>query len=67
MFFFENVTCSTITIDRIANNVTGMRTTIGEIGSDTNDDGNSVATWYVLFDSRHARWNILNSNEQTVS
>ena len=67
LILLENVCSSSISITGIQNSATGERTTIGEIGSDTNDDGNSVATWYVLFDSRHARWNILNSNEQTVS
>ena len=68
VFFLENATCATITIDSILNNATGDRYTIGEIGSGVTSDGYSIGTWYVVFDFRsRAHWNIRYSNKQTAS
>lgn len=68
LILLENVFSSSISITGIQNSVTGNRYTIGEIGSDTTDDGDSIATWYVVFDFRsRAHWNIRYSNKQTAS
>ena len=68
VFFLENATCATITIDSILNNATGDRYTIGEIGSGVTSDGYSIGTWYVVFDFRsRAHWIIRYSNKQTAS
>ena len=68
LILLENVCSSSISITGIQNSATGERTTIGEIGSDTTDEGDPIATWYVVFDFRsRAHWNIRYSNKQTAS
>ena len=67
LILLENVCSSSISITGIQNSATGVRTTIGEIGSDT-FEGDPIATWYVVFDFRsRAHWNIRYSNKQTAS
>ena len=65
LIFLENVCSSSISITGIQNSATGLRSTIGELGSVINADSNPVGTWYVVFElhSLTGRYEI-RTNEQ---